>query len=166
MGKKDLSTVAFAHVCLDITEPRKVDAVEHSCNWANESLEASLIVDKEVNAEGHSDPFKVISSAAQWLEAGQDPEPSQVEPTMSALEWLTLGHFMKKCRRARLDLSANTVHEITPYGEIYGRRPCTFVFDRDFNMIPAAPCGFVSLHARVDEEDRDQEESPYFTRWQ
>lgn len=48
--------------------------------------------------------------------------------------------------RVRFNLAACTVHEIVPYGEIYGLHPREFVFDRHFRMVPAhRRCGFVGL---------------------
>lgn len=69
-------------------------------------------------------------------------------------------------RSVRFDLEATTVHEITPYAEIYGLHPREFVFDRHFFMVPAV--GFVSLRGAAaaaaatgseeDEEGESEEE--------
>lgn len=60
-------------------------------------------------------------------------------------------------QRVHFDDRATVVHEVEPYAEIYGRHPRLFVFDRNSEMIPAAPGGFVSLQAAIggDEEDED-----------
>lgn len=67
--------------------------------------------------------------------------------------------FFPGSRRCRVsfDLGANTIHEIPPYGEIYGSHPRTFVFDRHAHKVPASPSGYVSLQAVIgdDEEDED-----------
>jgi len=34
------------------------------------------------------------------------------------------------CRRVRFDVGLNTEHEVTPYAEVYGLHPGSFVFDR------------------------------------
>jgi len=51
------------------------------------------------------------------------PEPADADSTGS--------------RRVRFNLSACTVHEIIPYGEIYGLHPREFVFDRNLEKVPA-----------------------------
>lgn len=40
-------------------------------------------------------------------------------------------------RRVRFDLEAATLHEITPYAEIYGVHPRLFDFDKGFWMVPS-----------------------------
>jgi len=158
------------HSYLNATKPRQVGVeIELPCDWANESSEAALVVGSEVSTTGQESLIKVASSASLWLAAGLDEKCCPVQPHTSAQEWLAVGCLMNKNYRVRFHLDANTVHEIAPYGEIYGRHPSTFVFNRDFNMILAAPCGFVSLHARrddTDEEDSEEEVVPYFTKWQ
>jgi len=76
-----------------------------------------------------------------------------------------------RCRLVRFDLSFTVIHEITPYAEIYGEHPSTFVFNGDGSKIPAAPCGFVGLQGIDDEdEDCDDEDASYhagrFVQWQ
>jgi len=170
MCKKNVAVVPPVHFCLNATQPMQVGVeLELPCDWTNESSEASL-VGGEVSTKGQESIITVASSASLWLSAGLDEKNCPAQPHTSAQEWLADGCFMNKKYRVQFNLQANTVHEFTtPYGEIYGRHPGTFVFDRDFNMIPAAPSGFVSLHARhddADEEDSEEEVVPYFTRWQ
>lgn len=66
-----------------------------------------------------------------------------------------------RSRRVSFDLAATIVHDIQPYAEVYDQHPRTFVFDRDGQMIPAAPGGFVSLQAmnRHAEESDDEDVS-------
>lgn len=40
-------------------------------------------------------------------------------------------------RRVRFDFGESSVHEITPYAEIYGMHPRDFVFGKGFHMVPA-----------------------------
>jgi len=60
-------------------------------------------------------------------------------------------------RRVAFDFDANTIHEITPYSEIYGLHPREFVFDRHFFMVPSSGdhgfCGIGSESDDVDEDD-------------
>eukprot|EP00403_Amphidinium_massartii_P046028 CAMPEP_0178457328 /NCGR_PEP_ID=MMETSP0689_2-20121128/46959_1 /TAXON_ID=160604 /ORGANISM="Amphidinium massartii, Strain CS-259" /LENGTH=363 /DNA_ID=CAMNT_0020083573 /DNA_START=50 /DNA_END=1139 /DNA_ORIENTATION=- len=60
-------------------------------------------------------------------------------------------------RRVNFNMEANTLHEITPYSEIYGLHPREFVFDRHFHMIPSAgDHGFVGIGGdNFDEEEDD-----------
>jgi len=44
---------------------------------------------------------------------------------------------LRKSRKVQFDLDACSVHEITPYSEVYGVHPRDFVFDKRFCMIPA-----------------------------
>jgi len=54
--------------------------------------------------------------------------------------------------RVRFDLRLNSVHEVTPYMEIYGRHPREFVFGRCDEMLPAGDrFGFVGLQEEGDE---------------
>jgi len=71
-------------------------------------------------------------------------------------------------RRVSFDEDANTVHEITPYSEIYGLHPREFVFGRDFRVLPAlggcclAPAGVPPRtpgRAATDEDDECGESS-------
>lgn len=170
MCKKNVAVVPPVHSYLNATQPWQAGVeIELPCDWANESSEASLVVGSEVSTKGQESLIKVESSASLWLAAGLDEKCCPAQPHISAQEWLAVACFMNKNYRVQFHLEANTVHEITPYGEIYGRHPSMFVFDRGFNMIPAAPSGFVSLHARhddTDEEDSEEEVVPYFTKWQ
>jgi hypothetical protein len=70
-------------------------------------------------------------------------------------------------RRVCFDLEANTIHEVTPYEELYGLHPREFVFGRDFCMIPAGgKYGFVdfftaqrrSVRAEEGHDDSDSDE--------
>jgi len=66
-------------------------------------------------------------------------------------------------RRVHFCLDVATLHEITPYSEVYGLHPRDFVFDRDFYMVPAAPGGYVDFLAAMqcdwpaEEDEEDQE---------
>lgn len=42
-------------------------------------------------------------------------------------------------RRVRFDLGAVTVHEVTPYSQVYGVHPRDFAFERDDYMVLLAP---------------------------
>merc|ERR1711979_98778 len=75
-------------------------------------------------------------------------------------------------RRVRFDMGAKTVHEIPPYGEIYGAHPRTFVFDRHGRRVPAAPNGYVSLQSVIGADEHedssdagsDEEVAPIFNK--
>jgi len=55
------------------------------------------------------------------------------------------------------DFRRTTIHEITPYAEIYGLHPREFVFDRHFHMLPSADThGFVGF-ADTDDDSKDSE---------
>lgn len=71
-------------------------------------------------------------------------------------EVLPLPVFSGSRRRVRFDMGAIILHEITPYSEIYGAHPRTFVFDRNSRRVPAAPNGYVGLQA-VAGEDEDED---------
>lgn len=80
--------------------------------------------------------------------------------TVQALQ-VAIKHLMKS---VRFDDDAVEVHEIIPYGEIYGAHPRTFVFAGDSEMIPAARGGYVSASSMVEtpedsegEEDEDKD---------
>jgi len=69
------------------------------------------------------------------------------------------------CRKpqqcVRFNLGDSSVHEVTPYSEIYGLHPREFVFDRHAYLVPAkGPFGFVGVcsNDRSDEIDEEQEE--------
>eukprot|EP00927_Polykrikos_kofoidii_P057928 TRINITY_DN52172_c0_g1_i1.p1 TRINITY_DN52172_c0_g1~~TRINITY_DN52172_c0_g1_i1.p1 ORF type:complete len:326 (+),score=68.31 TRINITY_DN52172_c0_g1_i1:148-1125(+) len=58
------------------------------------------------------------------------------------------GDLSKQRRQVTFDVSAATVHEITPYQEVYGLHPREFVFGRNFCIMPAAGLyGFVDVAA-------------------
>jgi hypothetical protein len=70
-------------------------------------------------------------------------------------------------RRVCFDLEANTIHEITPYEELYGLHPREFVFGRNFCMVPAGgDYGFVdfltahrrALRAEAGHDDGESDE--------
>jgi len=159
VGKKNVSMVPDVQSFFKVAEAMQIDPAPQ----ANDSFEVS-----------DACPIKVTSSATQWLMAGLDEKSHTAQPQCAAQQWLSEASFAKKGRPARhvefrFNLALNTVHEVTPYGEIYGRRPCTFVFERDGCMMPAAPCGFVSWHASrnyYDDEDSEEEEATYFSKWQ
>jgi len=59
------------------------------------------------------------------------------------------------------DPSTITVHEITPYAEVYGDHPRSFVFNRKGEKVRAAPSGFVGLEEPEEfEEESDCENAP------
>jgi len=60
---------------------------------------------------------------------------SSPELTASSPDGLT--ESSKTRRRVRFNPAACSVHEIVPYGEIYGLHPREFVFDRHSRMVPA-----------------------------
>jgi len=62
-------------------------------------------------------------------------------------------------KRVRFNLEDTSIEFITPYAEIYGAHPRTFVFDKDSLMIPAARGGFVSAdYVMGAEEDLDDDD--------
>lgn len=65
-----------------------------------------------------------------------------------------------KARQVRFDMSSLVIHDVTPYGEIYGLHPREFVFSKDYSMLPAAPPhGFVGMESTSEEEDGESSES-------
>jgi hypothetical protein len=69
------------------------------------------------------------------------------------------------CRKpqqcVRFNLGDSSVHEVTPYSEIYGLHPREFVFDRHAYLVPAkGPFGFVGVcsNDRSDETDEEEEQ--------
>mmetsp|Transcript_80395 Transcript_80395/g.208926 ORF Transcript_80395/g.208926 Transcript_80395/m.208926 type:complete len:191 (-) Transcript_80395:137-709(-) len=94
--------------------------------------------------------------------AGRAPLES-VESTVESWHAFALRDASGR-RCVQFNLAAVTVHEVTPYSEIYGRHPREFVFDRHFDMIPAAGrFGFVAVGAMVgpeEEESDDDDDEP------
>jgi len=78
---------------------------------------------------------------------GPLPEASRGAEACSAALEERRARLRRWQRTVRFDLSSVSVHEVTPYSEIYGMHPRDFVFDRDFYMVPAQ--GFVSLGAAL-----------------
>mmetsp|Transcript_22562 Transcript_22562/g.51646 ORF Transcript_22562/g.51646 Transcript_22562/m.51646 type:complete len:159 (+) Transcript_22562:63-539(+) len=69
-------------------------------------------------------------------------------------------------RRVRFSDKSDSIHEVVPYAEVYGRHPKTFDFGRGAQMIPAA--SFVSGYSVMswgdgesDSEDEDSCEDLY-----
>jgi len=104
--------------------------------WANTSLQARADVSNEPSAS-RRDPHRHVGGAA---ELGERRDP-------------ILGK-----RGVKFDLGSNSVHEVVPYCEVYGRHPREFVFGRHAEMLPAADrFGFVGLHQEDPEEDDDSD---------
>lgn len=59
------------------------------------------------------------------------------------------------------NLGSNSVHEVTPYSEVYGRHPREFVFGRNAEMLPAGDrFGFVGLQDPEDDGAESEEDWP------
>lgn len=58
-----------------------------------------------------------------------------------------------KTRSVRFDMAAHTLHEITPYDEIYGLHPRSFDFDRSFGIVPAKKFHLSDLFNESEEGD-------------
>ena len=71
-----------------------------------------------------------------------------------SLERACVPNFRK---RVDFDFETTSMHEVIPYGEIYGAPPRTFVFDRNSQMIAAGSCGFVSAASEEDGLDNYHE---------
>jgi len=83
------------------------------------------------------------------LEAITEDDNDDVDGKMEGKDLTTAERSEGK--RVRFNLSATTIHEVTPYAEIYGVHPRTFVFDAESRKIPAARGGFCSAPS-VEEE--------------
>mmetsp|Transcript_69337 Transcript_69337/g.123507 ORF Transcript_69337/g.123507 Transcript_69337/m.123507 type:complete len:198 (-) Transcript_69337:77-670(-) len=56
-------------------------------------------------------------------------------------------------KSVRFELDLSTLHEITPYAEIYGLHPREFNFDRSYHMVPAFAFNPQACFAEADSED-------------
>jgi hypothetical protein len=107
---------------------------------------------------------RVAGDACSAAAAGNLPEERRIAITAVALAAgspavpTTAEALDDSKKRVHFNIASNTVHEITPYAEIYGEHPRTFVFDRDSCRIAAAPGGFVSLQALHEEDDEDSDD--------
>jgi len=94
-------------------------------------VEREVMVDLQVQVASHTPVNKIL-----------ELELAHVVPHVEDVPIPSFRSFSTKS--VRFDLAATIIHEVIPYAEIYGAHPRTFVFDRNFCMIPAARGGFVS----------------------
>lgn len=102
----------------------------------------------------------------RWQEASRHAELAALvaADASKALDTNSSPAVVPESLRVRFDLGASTVHEVTPYSEIYGLHPREFVFGRGFYMMPAAgPYGFTDIGAAAAQqagirEEEDEEE--------
>lgn len=117
-----------------------------SANWEEEAADAAAVFLRRVTglcSEASLDEVEKVWDSRQPLVTSPSP------------------------RRVCFDLEANTIHEVTPYEELYGLHPREFVFGRNFCMIPAGgDYGFVdfltahrrSLRAEDGHDDSESDE--------
>lgn len=117
----------------------------------NDSVKTELLCDKVVT---DSDSDDSLSETAYDTESTAASDSEALAPVAETATASTLP--AKLTKSVHFDFDATIIHEVTPYAEIYGEHPRTFVFDRDFFMVPAARGGFVSANA-VRETDAEIE---------
>lgn len=133
-----------------------VDAIR-----ASGELDASFHDHGKADADGAVDAIGALDT--DYEDRGATAAAAMLRRIASrgapAAKLLPLPVFSKsrRRRRVRFDFHAVTVHEIPPYGDIYGAHPRTFVFDRYSRRLPAAPNGYVSLLS-VGDRDGDEED--------
>lgn len=125
--------------------PRDVDAGPHLAAWESHPDSGNAVVEKQEASLG---AWWSLATAALPV-ATASPPPA-----------------VQEGRRVKFDLDANSVHEITPYSEIYGVHPRDFVFGRGFCMIPALHFMPIDVLAasnacavKSDKEDTSSEDS-------
>jgi len=174
--------IISTHPCLEVKES-VLFGVGDGRSW----IESNGCVDEGNNCvQQKSCLAKATASAAQWLSDGLKRKSLATTLRSSAEVWLASESDRlfcdvidggvkaasdQACMAERMSLpmvrsrrqvcfeeAAASVCEVTPYSEIYGRHPRSFVFDREANMIPAAPCGFVSFQSWYYGVEEDEEE--------
>jgi len=111
------------------------------------------VAGKLVSDEGPHMPLMELGCAAE--PASQGVARCHLKPP---------GLCRKPQQCVRFNLGESSVHEVTPYSEIYGLHPREFVFDRHAYLVPAkGPFGFVGVcssdHSDETEEEHDEEGS-------
>jgi len=127
---------------------------EAAATMASDVSEANVAIETSSWNSELDDTVDVPQNAgASWSEA------AAAAPIASELPIPSLPSLHIK--RVRFNLEDTSIEFITPYAEIYGAHPRTFVFDKDSLMIPAARGGFVSAdyvmgaEEELDDDDDD-----------
>jgi hypothetical protein len=157
-----VAAVAKCHLTVDLQD-RLIQ-----CSDAEELEPDSLVIHAETNAEHVASKVENNSEIATVPAVPQDlpaPEQSTVSAGVHG-ESKPPVEVGKKC--VRFDDGACTVHEITPYSEIFGLHPREFVFDKFYCILPAE--GFADVGAawkrqsgisEEDSEDCDSDEEDF-----
>lgn len=140
--------------------PDGVAVSMHDASKANVALEPSecepeCIEHSEpecIEQSTHAEDVVDVSESATELQAAAEVLVEQVSVPASPTVYV---------KRVRFDLDAISVHEVTPYAEIYGAHPRTFVFGVDSQMVAAGRGGFNSADFTItlEDEPEDDEES-------
>lgn len=130
--------------------------------------DVAVVADQEKQDDGKDD-VRRLEDEAETEDAYDEDELEEFDAEDKARTKSDLELASAECppycgKRVRFDLSATSFHEVTPYAEIYGAHPRTFVFDVDSEMIPAARGGFV--RASVEEADDDSDSSDEDGGWE
>jgi len=127
--------------------------------------EAVAVAADQEQKDGEKEEVRRLEDEAETEDAYDEDELEEFEAEEKARKEENLEMPTAECppscgKRVRFDLSATSVHEVTPYAEIYGAHPRTFVFDVHSEMIPAARGGFVRASVgEVDDADNDDSDS-------
>lgn len=136
--------------------PRRPEVRGHSCSQSIGSAmhHHGIEVDMRCHIEGPNAAFQAIDSGCVTNLDKNNARPKEQIP-------------YKGCqRRVTFATGLNTIHEITPYSEVYGVHPRTFNFDRH---IPSQAWHFVAptntlfdtdtdLDGDADDEEEEEEE--------
>jgi len=122
---------------------------------------------RKSSADGTSYAWRLaFAEVAEVVEVDEDGDFRLKNPSGQESDFIHRQHFgyvgraadafgQHKILSVRFD-DAYTVHQITPYSEIYGLHPREFVFDKHGSLLPATR--FNSLGNNEDEEDSDSDE--------
>jgi len=127
---------------------------EDASEELTDSLKSEELCDEVVLTINDSDSDDSLSETAYDTESTAASDSEALAPVAETATASTLPPMLTKS--VHFDFDATIIYEVTPYAEIYGEHPRTFVFDRDFFMVPAARGGFVSANA-VRETDAELE---------
>jgi hypothetical protein len=167
---EDVQVVLSMYACL-------VEEQEHEVDTA--SLRETGLLDREVvDLAFDASKANAASDASEWDTAddGVSADESICDPERDAalelntardesvnntsedvaplVKYVPVPAFpAHRLKSVKFDLASFTVHEVIPYGEIYGAHPRTFVFDKDSQRIPAARGGFVSAESLLEMEE-------------
>lgn len=159
-----LPTAFAAPACCDINGD--ANAAEEAN--AEVAADAALVLLRRFAKVGPKAPFSEIETRCRQLEAANfviaehaaECVAAGTAGTAVATEKTMPGPVACEASTQLVcfDFASTTVHEITPYEEVYGLHPREFVFDRHFHMLPSSDAhGFVGF-PDDDGEDSELEE--------